>query len=70
MFEELSNIVGKLSPNTVIYRLVGTELYEKKYDAKLPKLYHIRGRADVQYSRKKEYSCPMFFDIHFFVLLP
>ena len=30
----------------------GLSSYEKKYDAKLPKLYEIRGRAGVQYSRR------------------
>ena len=53
--------------------------YEKKYDAKLPKLYQIRGRADVQYSgrvqraqiqEKKEYSRPVLLNIHFFYIIP
>ena len=48
-------------------------------DAKLSKLYQIRGRADVYYSgraqrapiqEKKEYSHPMLFDIHFYVMFP
>ena len=32
----------------------GLSSYEKKYDAKLPKLYQIRGRTDVQYSRRAQ----------------
>ena len=32
----------------------GLSSYEKKYDAKLAKLYQIRGRADVQYSRRAQ----------------
>ena len=52
--------------------------YEKKYHAKLLKLYQIRGRADVkdsgrtqraQIQEKREYSCPMLFDIHFFYVI-
>ena len=46
----------------------GLSPYEKKYDAKLPELYQIRGTADVQYSgraqkaqiHKIEYSRPIF----------
>ena len=32
----------------------GLSSYEKKYDAKLPKLYQIRGTADVQYSGRAQ----------------
>ena len=32
----------------------GLSSYEKKYDAKLRKLYQIRGRTDVQYSRRTQ----------------
>ena len=32
----------------------GLSSYEKKYDAKLPKLYQIRGKADVHYSRRAQ----------------
>ena len=32
----------------------GLSPYEKKYDAKLPKLYQIRGGAYVQYSRRAQ----------------
>ena len=32
----------------------GLSSYEKKYDAKLSKLYQIIGRADVQYSRRAQ----------------
>ena len=30
------------------------DLSKKKYDAKLPELYQIRGRADVQYSKRAQ----------------
>ena len=36
---------------SVVSSRKGLSSYEKKYDAKLPKLYQIRARADVQYSR-------------------
>ena len=39
---------------TVVSSRKGLSLYEKKYDAKLPKLYQIRGRADVQYSGRAQ----------------
>ena len=39
---------------TVVLSRKGLSLYEKKYDAKLPKLYQVRGRADVQYSRRAQ----------------
>ena len=32
----------------------GLSSYKRKYDAKLPKLYQIRGRTDVQYSRRAQ----------------
>ena len=60
----------------MVSSLKGLSLCEKKYDAKLPKLYQIRGRADVQYSgrvqraqiqEKKEYSRPVLLNIHFLV---
>ena len=36
---------------SVVSSRKGLSSYEKKYDAKLPKLYQIRVRADAQYSR-------------------
>ena len=36
---------------SVVSSRKGLSSYEKKYDAKLPKLYQIRARADAQYSR-------------------
>ena len=38
----------------MVSSLKGLSSYEKKYDAKLPKLYQIRGRADVQYSGRAQ----------------
>ena len=39
---------------TVVSSRKRLSLYEKKYDAKLPKLCHIRGRTDVQYSARTQ----------------
>ena len=38
----------------VVWSRKGLSPYEKKYDAKLPKLYQIRGRADIQYSGRAQ----------------
>ena len=35
---------------------MGLLSYEKKYDVKLPKLYQIRGKIDVQYCRRAQRS--------------
>ena len=40
--------------NTVVSSGKVLSLYEKKYNAKLPKLYKIRGRTDVQYSARAQ----------------
>ena len=39
---------------TVVSSRKRLSLYEKKYDAKLPKLCQIRGRTDVQYSARTQ----------------
>ena len=39
---------------TVVSSRKGLSSYKKKNDAKLPKLYQVRGRADVQYSGKAQ----------------
>ena len=39
---------------TAVLSRKGLSSYKKTYDAKLPKLYQIRGRADVQYSGRAQ----------------
>ena len=49
----------------------GLSSYEKKYDAKLPELYQIRGRADVQYSgraQKAQIHKKRIFSSNFFII--
>ena len=50
---KLSVSVPRKSTTKRVYQQDQFKLFEE-YDAKLPKLYQIRGRADVQYSRRAQ----------------